>query len=141
MNHLSESEQQTLWRIADVLIPATATRPSLREADPEGVWLQRALTARDDLLDVLRTTLSRLDSVADLESALIELHDTDRVRFEVVATAVSGAYYLVPQIRQLIGYPGQVRNPPRLEEAAEELSDEIFEGAMNYHGSYRPASQ
>ncbi|MGV9864375.1 hypothetical protein [Rhodococcus koreensis] len=138
MTHLSEQERQTLWRVADVLIPATATRPSLRDADPDGIWLERALTARADLVGALQTELTRLETVPDLEPAVIDLHESDRARFEVLATAVSGAYYLVPAVRELIGYPGQHRNPPRLEDAAEELSDEVFEAAMNYPGSYRP---
>ncbi|MFC9362979.1 hypothetical protein ACFTZB_41235 [Rhodococcus sp. NPDC057014] len=138
MTHLSEQERQTLWRVADVLIPATATRPGLRDADPDGLWLERALTARSDLVGALQAELARLETVPDLEPAVIDLHESDRARFEVLATAVSGAYYLVPAVRELIGYPGQHRTPPRLEEAAEELSDEVFEAAMNYPGSYRP---
>ncbi len=138
MTHLSEQERQTLWHIADVLIPATTTRPSLRDADPEGIWLERALTARVDLVGALQAELALLATASDLEPAIVDLHESDRARFDVVATAVSGAYYLVPEVRCLIGYPGQHRNPPRLEEAAEELSDEIFEAAMNYPGSYRP---
>jgi hypothetical protein len=138
MTHLSEQERHTLWRIADVLVPATSTRPSLRDADPDGIWLDRALTARADLVGAAKEELARFESVDDLESAIVELHDTERVRFDVLATAVTGAYYLVPAVRELIGYPGQHRTPPRLEEAAEELSDEIFEAAMNYPGSYRP---
>ena len=53
--------------------------------------------------------------------------------------SISGAYYLVPRVRELIGYPGQHPQPAApMELAAEELSDEIFEAAMNYPGCYRP---
>jgi hypothetical protein len=138
MTHVNEQERHTLWRIADVLVPATATRPSLRDADPDGIWLDRALAARVDLVEALRTELAQVAAIEDLEPVVAALHESDRQRFDVLATAVTGAYYLVPEVRDLIGYPGQHRNPPRLEEAAEELSDEIFEAAMNYPGSYRP---
>ena len=39
-----------LLDVADVLIPATDTMPALRDADPDGEWLDRACAARADLL-------------------------------------------------------------------------------------------
>jgi hypothetical protein len=67
------------------------------------------------------------------------LHGDDRATFDVLATFVAGTYYMIPQVRELIGYPGQRRTPAATDAAADELSDDIFQGALDYAGSYRPA--
>jgi hypothetical protein len=139
MTALTDSQRAVLLDLADVLIPETDTMPSLRLADPDGEWFERACRARADLIDELLTILDELAGT-DLSSALVSLHCQQRHQFDVLATFVAGTYYLIPRIRELIGYPGQVRAPAPLDLAADELSDEIFEGAMNYPGSYRPAS-
>ncbi len=138
MTTLTEPQRDLLLRIADVLIPATATMPSLRDADPAGDWIRRACQARGDAMPGLVTTLDRLAADDDLDAALRDLRANARGAFDVVATVVAGAYYLVPEVRTLLGYPGQVRNPAPLDLAADELSDEVFEGAMSYGGTYRP---
>lgn len=139
MGTLSKSDRELVLRVADVLIPPNATMPGLRAADPAGEWLSRACVARADLLADLTDALNELAEHPDLPSALRHLHSEARVTFDVIANLVAGAYYLIPEIRALLGYPGQVRNPAPLELASDELSDEIFEGAMNYTGAYRPA--
>jgi hypothetical protein len=136
MNPLTDQARATLMDVSDVLIPATDTMPALRAADPSGEWLDRACRARADLMDDLCAILDDLVG-AELPSTLASLHANNRARFDVLATFVAGAYYMVPKVRELIGYPGQLRAPAPLDLAADELSDEIFEGAMNYSGSYR----
>ncbi len=138
MTTLNDADRQVLWDVADVLIPATEVMPSLRDADADGTWLQRTCAARPDLVEELKLLLGELRG-ADLSAVLVSLHSNDRARFDVLATFVAGTYYMVPAVRDLIGYPGQVRNPPPVDLAAEELGDELFEGAMNYAGSYRVA--
>lgn len=137
MTALNEGRTTVLLDVADVLIPATDVMPALRDADPSGEWLGRACTARADLVADLVAILDELEG-ADLSTVVVALHRNDRAKFDVLATFVAGTYYMIPRVRELIGYPGQVRNAPPLDLAAEELGDEIFEGAMNYSGSYRP---
>lgn len=135
---LTDRQISVLMDVADVLIPANATMPALRDADATGEWLGRACRARADLVDRLGALLDDLDG-ADLPAALHALHADDRPAFTIVATFVAGTYYMVPAVRKLIGYPGQVRSPAPLEQAADELSDDIFEGALQYTGTYRHA--
>jgi hypothetical protein len=139
VTNLSAPQMDLLLRVADVLIPATALMPSLRTADPDGQWLRRAYFARQDVLPALTDALDQLAESDDLPSALQTFHRDSRNTFDVVANVVAGAYYLIPEVRTLLGYPGQVRNPAPLDLAGEELSDEVFEGAMNYPGTHRPA--
>ena len=139
MSPLTQAERDVLLDIADVLVPATETMPALRDADSTGEWLDRACAARADILPHLQHALHALAGVPALSTALRRLHSEDRVTFDIVATIAAGTYYLVPRVRGLIGYPGQIRTPAPLELAADELSDEIFDGAMSYPGSYRVA--
>lgn len=139
MTDLTASQRDLLLRVADVLVPATAAMPSLRAADPDGGWLRRALLARQDVVVDLFAALDELARHDDLHTALRDLHANSRGTFDVVANIVAGAYYLIPEVRTLLGYPGQVRNPAPLDLASDELSDDVFEGAMNYPGTYRQA--
>ncbi len=139
MTILSPPRRDLLLQVADVLIPATDVMPSLRTADYDGAWLDRACRARADIITDLTAALDGLVARDDLPTALRELHADARSTFDALATVVAGAYYLIPEIRALLGYPGQVRNPAPLELASDELSDEVFEGAMNYPGTYRSA--
>jgi hypothetical protein len=137
MSSITEPQRAVLLDVADVLIPETDAMPSLRAADPDGEWLERACRARADLVDELCQILDEIAG-SNMSSLLVSMHRDQRPRFDVLATFAAGTYYLIPRIRELIGYPGQVRAPAPLDLAADELSDEIFEGAMNYSGSYRP---
>lgn len=139
MSILKPDERALLHDIADVLIPATPTMPALRDADGDGTWLDCACEARADAMPIVRLVLRTLTACPDLSDALRGLHRNDRDGFDIVATLVAGTYYMVPRVRALIGYPGQVRNPAPLEQAADELADEIFDAAMNYPGSFRVA--
>lgn len=137
MTELTADDRELLLVVADVLIPATDTMPALRDADCTGEWLGRAYAARADAAPDLLRALRTLASEDNLTTALHTLHARDRATFDVLAMIAAGAYYMVPRVRDLIGYPGQVRNPAPIDQAADELSDEIFEGAMNYRGGYR----
>ena len=57
--------------------------------------------------------------------------------FAVLSTAVVGAYYLSEQVRELIGYPGQVPNPLSL--ASEPDYMEMLERVYERHPGYRQA--
>jgi hypothetical protein len=136
---LTDTELGTLWAVADVLVPATATMPSLKDADPDSHWLARAIDARSDIVEDIRSYLQNLQAVEDLETELIRWHAECRGDFDNLSAIVAGTYYMVPQVRELISYPGQERRPAPVDLAADELSDEIFEGATAYQGRYREA--
>ncbi len=139
---LDSARIETAWTIADVLVPETDDRPSLKTADPEARWLAVAFAARRDsehelavLLDILRGR-----EQSEVEAMLRSLRVEKRYLFDTISSVIAGAYYMTPQVRALIGYPGQEQRPAPLELAADELSDEIFEGAMAYGGAFRAPS-
>lgn len=129
MSAVDGSLREQLLEVADVLIPPSATMPGLRTVDPDGAWLDRAAAARPDLLDRAPAVLARLRDRADLEAALRELFGSARPDFDTVATLVAGAYFMVPEIRSRIGYPGPRRHPATVDEAADDLADIIDQAA------------
>jgi len=136
VSELSDQELATLWAVADVLVPATEGMPALRDADARAEWLDRALAADPGLVDDLQRVLAAIQG-GDVSATVRGLFVSVRRDFDVLATVVTGTYYLIPQVRRLIGYPGQSRNPPRLEEAAEQLED-LLEQATSRPSFYRP---
>jgi hypothetical protein len=103
-------DRRTLAALADVLIPAADGMPAASEAGAAGEWLDEVLRVRGDLEAPLHSLLDRargVDPAAEVER--LEHEEPDA--FEALATAVAGAYFLNPDVRTLIGYPGQERRP------------------------------
>jgi hypothetical protein len=82
--------------------------PSASEADVQGQFLDEVLAARPDLAAPLQATL---ESVAGLApgAAIAQLRETDG--WGVITTVVPGAYFLNPETRAALGYPGLERRP------------------------------
>lgn len=133
MTTISPHLHTRLLKVADILIPASATMPGLGTVDPNGEWLGRAAAARPDLLERVPAVLEGLNSEVDLAAALQRLFVEDRSNFDTLATLVAGAYFMTPEVRSRIGYPGPGRHPATTEEVVEDLAD-IIEQA----NSYRP---
>lgn len=134
---LTDDQLETLYAVADILVPPTDAMPSLRDADPERIWLARAISAHPVLARETGQILDDLALQQDLAEALRALHDDRLDLFLSVSTFVLGTYVMVPEVRSRYGYPGQVQRPAPTDLAVEELSDEIFATAMEYGGTYR----
>jgi hypothetical protein len=109
---LSDDERTRFAEIADILIPHAEGMPSASEADVVTRWIDDALGYRPDLVDLFHEALA---VGADLEPAeALELLNTDHsAAFEALGTLTAGSYFLNPEIRTLIGYPGQLPTLPR----------------------------
>ena len=109
---LNEKQVATYALLADVLIPSAEGMPSASEADVPTVWILKALEYRPDLKD---TFLAALDSCADQDpsDSLQRLNEDDTVSFDAVGVLTSGAYFLNPEIKSRIGYPGQQPVPAK----------------------------
>jgi hypothetical protein len=102
---------QRLAQVADLLIPAGAEMPSASGADPAGMYTARVLSLRPDLAPALERALER-SSHADTLAALTEALTDDAEAFATLTFVVAAAYFLNPDVRKKIGYPGQVAQPP-----------------------------
>ena len=85
--------------------------PSASQAGVPGRWLDEALRYRPDLEPGLLEALSAVPELSGAEA--IEVLNREHIpAFEALGTLAAGAYFLNPEIKQLIGYPGQVPSPP-----------------------------
>jgi len=119
---LTGEQRDVLTALADVIIPAAEGMPAPSELDLAGEWVERALSAmptrvRDDLIRVLAGDLD-----GEAAAAIDRLSRQRPAELDLLVAVVSGAYYLHPTVRALIGYPGQ--RPRAL--PAEEVSESPF---------------
>jgi hypothetical protein len=99
-----------LRALADELIPAGSGMPSASEAGVADRYLDELLAARPDLARPLEDAL---EQVADLApgAAIARLRDAHPEGWGVLTAIVPGAYFLNPEIRAAIGYPGLEARP------------------------------
>jgi hypothetical protein len=126
---LTDDELATLLRIADCLIPASGPNPKASDAQSYVQYLNLALSARSDVFDAVMSAISKLAGVPDddLWAALKHMWSQDKFTFDPLSAIVAGAYFMTPQVKELIGYPGQHRDVAGLEEAVNELATGILD--------------
>ena len=92
--------------IADCIIPATDEMPSASDVGI-GDLLQRKLSRyRPDLVTAVSAILGQ-EITKSPEEFVSRLESEDPPNFQLLFQAVAGAYYLSPEVRKRIGYPGQ----------------------------------
>lgn len=130
---LTSSEQSTLRRIADILIPATDSAPCASSELGFDEYASRALDARADAFDSIVRALHSAPSrdACALGQYLRQMHDEQSDTFQALSAVVAEAWLLTPSVRQRIGYHGQQRRPADLEEAVDQLSDGILDPVLS----------
>lgn len=139
---LTERERSTYTAIADLLCAGDGSVP-LPSACPDfSQALDLALATRADAFEEVTAALSEAAAHADsppkLDPWLRRLNDDQATAFQALSTIAAGAYLMVPQIRDAIGYPGQHRNPFKAEEAVDEIMDGILDPVLERGHFYVP---
>jgi hypothetical protein len=139
---LTPQQHAVLLAVADILIPGAGGDPKASAAPGYETWLERSLAARAGSLDELAQILDELagQDGADLEQRLRRLHAAGDGRFHLLSSVAAGAYLMIPEVRRLIGYPGQHASPPRIDEAADELSGGILDPVIGRGPTYISAN-
>jgi hypothetical protein len=109
---LSGADREIYGRLADELIPTAPDMPSASQAEVPSRWIDEALRVRPDLMDDLRVAIE-VGSGTTAAEAVALLHAKHPAVFDSIGTLTAGAYFLNPEVRRLIGYPGQVPVPIR----------------------------
>jgi hypothetical protein len=127
---LTADELSRLVALADALCgPSGRAEPPSRCAEfPE--QLQIALATRSESFDGVLASAAASAGAVDLVAWLRDLHDSDQVAFQALSAVLGGAYLMVPSVREAVGYPGQRREPPRLEEAVDQIMDGILDPVL-----------
>lgn len=96
--------------VADVLIPSAIGMPSASEANVPETWINNALGYRPDLVPHFTRALEACKG-KEPQVALVDLNATDTEAFDALGVLTSGAYFLNPDVKALLGYPGQIPVP------------------------------
>ncbi|MBB3771605.1 hypothetical protein FHS55_002204 [Angulomicrobium tetraedrale] len=105
---LTPDERQALSAIADVLIPRFAHMPSASDVELCGPPIDRALGARPDLLATARS-LAKQARGSHAEDIVREIEVDDPKTLNAVLQLMAGAYFMLPEVRSILGYAGQER--------------------------------
>jgi hypothetical protein len=118
---LTGDELATLRQVAGTLIPAAHGMPSAADVVTDE-RLRFVLNARPDLLDPIHAAL-RGDLGPDVRARIDRLGADEPGTLSALQLVIVGAYYTDRDVRDRIGYPGQVaitirswEYPPYLEE-------------------------
>ena len=103
---LDTTEVATLRAVADRLIPAAGDMPSAADVLSDA-RLRFVLNARPDLLGPLRAAL-RPELGDDVAARLETLGRDEPATLYGLQLVIVGGYYTDTQVRDLIGYPGQM---------------------------------
>lgn len=135
---LAESQwRQRLAALADALIPGGAGMPSASAAGVHEAGIDRALACRPDLRELF-TDVIGVD--AKPREALDRLRAEEPGVFDRFAVTIAGIYFMNPDVRRLVGYPGDApqRKRARPGEAEEYLKDGILDPVIERGPIYRP---
>ena len=102
--------------------------PAASAAGIAGELLDRVLVARPDLGPVLAAALAV--PFDDACARLAELEATDPHAHHALLLAVAGGYYLHPDVRRGIGYPGQLAQPVNARDYPEYLTEGLLDPVL-----------
>jgi hypothetical protein len=126
-----------LASVADVLIPKGDGMPSASEAGVAARWLDEVLRLRPDFGPPLAAVLDNMKGV-DPAAAVTRVRADDPAGFGVLAEVVAGGYFLNPEVRSAIGYPGQQSVPIQHEEPPDYEQDGLIASVIARGRVYRP---
>ncbi len=134
---LGAARRSTLAGLADQLIPEADGMPSASQARATGRWLDEVLRVRPDMLAPLETLLDRAAG-EEPAAATRRLQESDPDAFSVLTEAVAGAYFLNPDVRRALGYPGQQAVPIDVEGPPDYEQDGLLASVISRGPIYRP---
>lgn len=105
---LTSEERETLSAIADVLIPRSARMPSASDVGLCGLPIDLALGIRPDLLVTARA-LAKQARGRHAQDIVREIEVDDPKTLNAALQLIAGAYFMLPEVRGILGYAGQKR--------------------------------
>jgi hypothetical protein len=134
---IDDELRRTFAAIADVLIPAYRDMPAASEAGVAGEPLDRILTLRDDLkAPFFRGVRAAIGKPA--EASARSLNDSDPDALAAIGLVASAAYYMDPEVRKKIGYPGQDRSPIDPDAPPDYMQDNLLQPVIARGQIFRP---
>jgi hypothetical protein len=130
MSPLGSDELLTFAKLANLLVPGDGDMPSAGDAGVVEDGILKVIESCPRLLISLRRGL---DSARDAQS-LDEMKNAlegDEAAWVALTTATSGAYFLNPEVRRLLGYPGPMAHPMDPNETLRDVEDGLLDGVAH----------
>jgi hypothetical protein len=124
-------------QLADVLVPAHGKMPAASVVGAHEGLLDDVLKHRPDIRDDLLRALAAAKG-REPRAAANDLLRQDAAAFNALGLAVSGAYYMSPRVRELLGYPGQESVSYDPYATPDYLTDGMIERVVVRGPIYRP---
>lgn len=133
---LDQRTRQGLAVVLDLLLPGTDASPSGRVARAHQEWIDVVIAADPGLTEPLRQVG---DIAATHESCTVDdLERWSGDQLDSVIFALQAAYYMVPSVREALGYPGQIRRPISQATPEEQWSDSLIAPVKERGSIYVP---
>ncbi|HVJ41898.1 MAG TPA: hypothetical protein VM639_10380 [Dongiaceae bacterium] len=134
---LTPELRQLFGEIADLLIPAYKNMPSATSVGAHQKLLDDVLDFRPDIGEAFYRGLGAIKSGLISED-LNALYRADAEAFGAISLAASGAYYMAPEVRTALGYPGQESLTYDPHATPDYLVDHLLERVARRGPIYRP---
>jgi hypothetical protein len=110
MNGLNEMERARLAQLADLLIPKAEGALSASEAGIAGKLLDEIEKHAPERIVLLRRVIQRQGTPAE---ALLTFLPEDRAAYDGFCETIVAAYFMAPEVRRKVGFPGREPVPAR----------------------------
>jgi hypothetical protein len=134
---ITSAQRALLAGLANTLIPPGDGLPAASDAGVADRWLDEVVAALPEVAAPLAVLLDRLGG-ADPVEAMATLQTNDPSGFDLLCTVIAGAYFLNPEVRQAIGYPGQQAVPIVPEDPPDYEQDGLLASVISRGPIYRP---
>jgi hypothetical protein len=131
---LTDQERAVYGPRADILIPDAEGMPSASQVGVHTQWIDVALAARRDLVNDFHASLA-VGTLEDPQGAVEALHQQSAL-FDAFSVLTAGAYLMIPEIKQRIGYPGQESRPISGDDVPEYI--DMLEAVVMRGNIFRP---
>ena len=125
MNGLDDAERARLAQLADLLIPTAEGALSASEAGIGGKLLDQIQKHAPERIALLRRVVG-MPGTPDM--ALRSFMAEDRAAYDSFCETIAAAYFMAPEVRRNVGFPGREPVPARIDVAdIEELLLPVLE--------------
>ncbi len=134
---LDDALRRTFLALADALIPEAEGMPAASQVGVGGDILDRILALRPDLREAFVRGLRAAAGKPAAEAAEA-LNRDDPAALGAVGLVASAGYYMSPQVRALIGYPGQESRPADPDSPPEYVTNGMLQQVTNRGPIFKP---
>ncbi len=113
---LTQAERSRLEGLSDTLIPPAPGHLSASEAGIAGALLEQALAYAPGLVTVLHKVIAAVGD-APPRPALFTLKAADPATYDTFCETIAAIYFLSPDVRAAVGFPGREPKPARVDVA------------------------